>query len=95
MSHDDDQHQTTAETEGLIEDAEGPRTEARRKFLKTAGQVAVTSPAVTLLLSAGMKRATAGVIIHYMEPIIDPMDTGQDTGVVDTGTDPGDSQDPT
>jgi len=37
------------------------RTVARRKFLTRAGQVAVTTPAVTLLLAAGTKRsANAG-----------------------------------
>ena len=36
------------------------RTEARRKFLKLASQVAVTTPAVTMLLSAGTKKAGAG-----------------------------------
>jgi hypothetical protein len=36
------------------------RSAARRRFLKTAGQVAVTTPAVTLLLSAGTRSASAG-----------------------------------
>lgn len=37
------------------------RAAARRKFLKRASQVAVTTPAVTLLLAAGTKRsANAG-----------------------------------
>jgi len=36
------------------------RTEARRKFLKSASKAAVTPAAVTLLLSAGTKRAVAG-----------------------------------
>jgi hypothetical protein len=42
------------------------RTEARRKFLKTAGQVAVTTPAVTLLLSAGAKQSQAGLVVIYV-----------------------------
>lgn len=41
-----------------IEDEE--RTEARGKFLKLASQVVVTTPAVTMVLSAGIKKAVAG-----------------------------------
>ena len=37
-----------------------PRAEARRKFLKSASQVAVTTPAVALLLSAGTRSVRAG-----------------------------------
>jgi hypothetical protein len=38
------------------------RTAARRKFLRRASQIAVTTPAVTLLLAAGTKKsAIAGL----------------------------------
>ena len=39
--------------------AEEAKLKARRKFLKTAGTVAVTAPAVALLLSATTKPAKA------------------------------------
>jgi hypothetical protein len=51
---DDDRPEPTAIDE---------RSAARRKFLKTAGQVAVTTPAVTLLLSAGTRSASAGDMV--------------------------------
>ena len=39
-----------------VETKEDERAEKRRKFLKTAAKVAVTTPAVTLMLAAGAKR---------------------------------------
>jgi hypothetical protein len=59
MSNED--HQTPIEADDQTEASEG-RTEARRKFLKKAGQVAVTTSAVTMLLSAGAKQSQAIVI---------------------------------
>jgi len=38
-------------------DDEDARTARRRAFLKTAAKVAVTTPVVTLMLSAGTKRS--------------------------------------
>ena len=43
----------TKKTESQDDDA---RTARRRAFLRTAGKVAVTTPVVTLMLSAGTKR---------------------------------------
>ncbi len=42
-------------------------TEARRKFLKSAGQVAVATPAVTLLMSAGSRAGKAVVVSPIMD----------------------------
>jgi len=39
---------------------ENPRTGARRRFLGKVGKVAVTTSAVTLMLSAGAKQGDAG-----------------------------------
>ena len=39
------------------QDGEDARTARRRAFLQTAAKVAVTTPVVTLLLSAGTKRS--------------------------------------
>ena len=48
-------------TDELLPNEDEERTEARRKFLKLASQVAVTTPAaVTLILAAATKRAKAG-----------------------------------
>jgi len=44
----------TKKTEFL--DDEDARTARRRAFLRTAAKVAVTTPVVTLMLSAGTKR---------------------------------------
>ena len=38
----------------------GDDTAARRRFLNKVGRIAVTTSAVTLLLSAGAKRGVAG-----------------------------------
>jgi hypothetical protein len=40
-------------------DLDNKALEARRKFLRTAGQAAITAPAVTLLLAAASKPAAA------------------------------------
>jgi len=92
MSHDDD-HQTPVETEASTEISE-VRTEARRKFLKRAGQVAVTTPAVTMLLSAGARQSKAGLIVR-MSPIGDGGDTEEDFDQegIDNGSDTGDAGD--
>jgi hypothetical protein len=47
----------------------------RRAFIKTAAQVAVTAPAVTLLLNASTKPATAESLYH---PIGIPLDCSDD-----------------
>jgi len=73
-----------------VTDTETVHVEARRKFLKSAGQVAVTTPAVTLLLAAGTKRANAGVPMIYDPIPADPNDgygDGVDAGL--DGADPG------
>jgi hypothetical protein len=48
------------EEENKIETPEEASVKARRKFLKTAASVAVTAPAVTMLLAAQSKAGTAG-----------------------------------
>ena len=50
------------EDDKKIETAEEAKLKARRKFLKTAGKVAVTAPAVALLLNATTKPAKAQVV---------------------------------
>ena len=60
-------------------DDEEKQESARRKFLKRAGQVAVTTPAVTLLLAAHGKPASAG---RTMSP-----DGTDDTAEFDTAND--------
>jgi hypothetical protein len=101
MSNED--RPTPVETVGRTEAAEG-RAEARRKFLRTAGQVAVTTPAVTMLLSAGTKQSQAGAMVHY---VVDGPDASGDEGQdgkdcaihdcgppsEDTGIDPGGGDD--
>ena len=54
------------EDENKIETAEEANLKARRKFLKTAASVAVTAPAVTLLLNA--PKASAAGVDCYLEP---------------------------
>ena len=49
------------ETEAIRTETEDAQ-KARRKFLKRAGQVAVTTPAVTLLLAADGRLARGGVV---------------------------------
>ena len=49
------------EDENKIETAEEASVKARRKFLKTAAGVAVTAPAVTMLL-AGATKSNAGTL---------------------------------
>ncbi len=70
----DDQDKIDDETEG--------RGEARRRFLKTAGQVAVMTPAVTLLLS-GKSKAEIYVPVSPMFKT----DAGQDPGPFPEDTD--------
>jgi len=57
--------------------------EARRKFLKKAGQVAVTTPAVTLLMSAGAKGGTLMRPVSILIPGLD--DGGSLPGPFDGG----------
>lgn len=40
----------------------------RRKFLKTAGKLAVTAPAVTLLISASLKPTEAQAVMYHYDP---------------------------
>ena len=40
---------------------DNPRLKARREFVSRFGKAAATAPAITLLLSAGSKRAIAGL----------------------------------
>jgi hypothetical protein len=55
---------------------------ARRAFVKTAAQVAVTAPAVSILLAAGLKPAEALAGIIYTAP--GPKDGGPEgTGTFD------------
>jgi hypothetical protein len=53
----------------------------RRSAIKTAAQVAVTAPAVGLLLSAGTKSASA--LVHYGDDYVKNIVSGDD-GVDDT-----------
>ena len=64
------------------------RTEARREFLKRASQVAVTTPAVTMLLSAGTKRAVAGQAGKYADPADTNADFGEPGSDAAPGADP-------
>ncbi len=49
-----------------VDETEAARAAKRRKFLKTAAKVAVTTPAVTLMLSAGARKtAHAGPYDHF------------------------------
>jgi len=43
-----------------LDGEESDRTQARRRFLGKVGKVAVTTSAITLMLSAGAKRGAAG-----------------------------------
>ena len=45
-----------SDNEKTVETDEERRTAKRRKFLKSAAKVAVTTPAVTLMLAAGAKK---------------------------------------
>jgi hypothetical protein len=47
-------------TDSGSEEPDPEGTEARRRFLGKVGKVAVTTSAVTLMLSAGTKRSIAG-----------------------------------
>jgi hypothetical protein len=52
------EHPVAKDRKAADQPAEGDtRTAARRKFLKRASQIAVTTPAVTLLLAAGTKKS--------------------------------------
>ena len=62
------------EDENKVETPEEAKLAARRKFLKTAAKVAVTAPAVTMLLSAPTKSFAGG------ECITDPYTGQQDCG---------------
>ena len=57
-----------------------PQKKTRRTVVKTAAQVAVTAPAVAMLLAAGTKPASATVV--YSAP------GDQDTGTVDRTSGP-------
>lgn len=46
----------------------GPTSEDRRRFLKTASKVAVTAPAVTLLLSASTLPRQAHAKMYHNNP---------------------------
>ena len=59
-----------SKTQGAAKDDD--HAEARRKFLKRAGQVAVTTPAVTMLLAGGAKIGKAEPITSLF--IDDPED---------------------
>jgi hypothetical protein len=48
------------------EDGEDARTVRRRAFLQTAAKVAVTTPVVTLMLSAGTKRTVQAGPYGYL-----------------------------
>jgi hypothetical protein len=52
-----DDRDTTEQTTGEADDT----TSARRRFLGKVGKVAVTTSAVTLMLSAGAKKGVAGM----------------------------------
>ena len=54
------------EDENKIETAEEANLKARRKFLKTAAGVAVTAPAVTMLLAASTKSQAGTSYIECM-----------------------------
>ena len=56
----------------------------RRSAIKTAAQVAVTAPAVGLLLSAGTKAASAR--IHYGDDAIVSHNTGDDNSYDSSNT---------
>ena len=69
-----DRHEVDDNDSDTQDDAPENAT-ARRQFLKRAGQVAVTTPAVTLLLAAGNKQANAG----FQNPSADNSDRFKDT----------------
>jgi hypothetical protein len=48
------------------QDGEDARTARRRAFLQTAAKVAVTTPVVTLMLSAGTKRTVQAGPYGYL-----------------------------
>ncbi len=71
------------------------RAEARRRFFKTAGQVAVTTPAVTMPLSAGSKSSVAGLkyVCKGQFPFQDQETPNAGAGECDgSGNDGGDGQ---
>ena len=57
------------EDENKVETPEEAKLAARRKFLKTAASVAVTAPAVTLLLAAPTKSMAGHCTIYNPEAI--------------------------
>lgn len=61
-----DEKEVLAQQESLDQD--------KRRFLKTVGKVAVTAPAVSLLLAVNTKTASAQVANPYEQPSPPPQD---------------------
>ena len=61
----------------------------RRSAIKSAAQVAVTAPAVGLLLSAGTKSAmaTPTYVAHGDDRVVNPGDDGTDDVTINPGDD--------
>ena len=85
MTAKDDKDHVAFESE-FIEEVGDERTEKRRAFLKTAASVAVTTSAVTLMLSAGSKSnkavaASPDGTDGESDAAKDPADVGPDVDV--------------
>ena len=50
-----------------LNDAEEEQVKERREFLKKAGKLAITAPAVTLLVSASLKPTEAQAVMYHSE----------------------------
>jgi len=64
--------------ETKVEEVQG--AQGRRKFLKSAAQVAITAPAAVILLNATTVRAQAAAYTHLADGLINTPDDSGDLG---------------